>query len=177
MKFLSALVASAVIAAASFAGDVEIAGMKSKTPDTWKEEKPSSNMRLTQFKLPKAEGDPDDAELAFFYFPGGSGTAEQNLERQVKKFKPAEGKEKVESKVEKTKVGSVDATYQDVSGTFLSKFPPFAPDAKITEKKGYRQLYVLFTSDKGDFYMTLVGPAKTVEKHKKDFEAFLKNFK
>ena len=64
-----------------------------------------------------------------------------------------------------------------VIGVFLSKFPPFAPNAKITEKPGYRQLYVLFTTDNGDYYLTLLGPAKTVEKHKKDFDEFLKNFK
>ena len=47
----------------------------------------------------------------------------------------------------------------------------------MTEKTNYRQLYVLLVTDKGDYYPTLVGPAKTVEKHKKDFEEFLKNFK
>ena len=91
---------------ASSPRDVEIAGMKSKTPDNWKEEKPSSNMRLTQFKLPKAEGDPEDAELIIFYFQGGSGDAEANLKRQLAKFKPAEGKDKVEVKVDKIKVGT-----------------------------------------------------------------------
>jgi hypothetical protein len=177
MKCLSALVASAFVAGVALAADVEIAGMKSKAPDTWKEEPPSNKMRLTQFKLPKAEGDPADAELAVFMFPGGSGSVDQNLERQVRKFKPPAGKDKVESKVEKIKIGKYDAVYQDVQGTFLSKFPPFAPDAKVTEKPEHRQLYVIFTGDKGDFYMTLLGPAKTVEKHKKDFDEFLKNFK
>jgi hypothetical protein len=177
MKFLSAATAL-LFAAAACAGDVEIAGMKSAPPKGWKEEAPSSTMRLTQFKLPKAEGDSEDAELAVFKFDkGASGGVDANLERQVKKFKPADGKDKVESKVEKIKVGKIEATYQDVSGTFLSKFPPFAPNAKITEKGSYRQLYVVFTSDSGDYYMTLLGPAKTIEKHKKDFEEFLKNFK
>jgi hypothetical protein len=174
---MSALIASTLFAAAALAADVEIAGMKSKVPAGWKEEEPSNKMRLTQFKLPKAEGDSVDAELVVFMFPGGSGSVDQNLERQVRKFRPAAGKEKVESKVEKIKIGKYDATYQDVKGTFLSKFPPFAPDAKVTEKPEYRQLYVIFTGDKGDFYMTLLGPAKTVEKHKKDFDDFLKNFK
>ncbi len=177
MKYLATVVATSVFAISSFAGDVEIAGLKSKTPEGWKEEAPSSDMRLTQFKLAKAEGDKEDAELIIFKFPGGSGSAEANLERQLKKFKPAEGKEKVEAKVEKIKVGKYECVYQDVQGVFLSKFPPFAPNAKITEKPAYRQLYVILISDKGDFYPTLLGPAKTVEKHKKDFDEFLKNFK
>jgi hypothetical protein len=134
-------------------------------------------MRLAQFKLPKAEGDPEDAQLIIFYFKGGSGTAEQNLERQRAKFKPAAGKDKVAEKLDKIKVGTHEAPYQDLSGTFLSKFPPAAPNAKVTEKTEFRQLYVPLVTDKGDYYPTLIGPAKTVEKHKKEFEEFLKNFK
>ena len=169
--------AVAFIAGPAFAADFELAGMKSKVPAGWKEENPSSTMRMGQFKLPKADGDKEDAEIAVFYFKGGSGTTEQNLKRQLAKFKAAEGKEEPENKVEKIKLGKVDATYQTVKGTFLSKFPPFAPNAKITEKPDYQQLYVVFTTETGDYYLTLLGSTKTVEKHKKDFEEFLKNFK
>jgi len=177
MKLLSAFVASTFLAGVAAAADVEIAGMKSKTPDGWKEETPTSDMRLAQFKLPKAEGDPEDAQVVVFYFRGGSGTAEQNLQRQRAKFKPADGKDKVEEKLDKLKVGTYEAPYQDLTGTFLSKFPPNAPTAKVTEKSNYRQLYVVLITDKGDFYPTMIGPAKTVEKHKKEFEDWLKSFK
>jgi hypothetical protein len=177
MKFLIATTACAVLGAASFAGDVEIAGMKSKTPDAWKEEPTVGDMRLAQFKLPKADGDPEDAQVIIYKLSGGSGTPEQNLQRQRAKFKPVEGKDKVEEKLDKIKVGTIEAPYQDLTGTFLSKFPPNAPTAKVTEKANYRQLYVILITEKGDFYPTLIGPAKTVEKHKKDFEEFLKNFK
>ena len=64
MKYLSALIVSAFVFAGAQAGDVEVAGMKSAAPKGWKEEPPANNMRLTQFKLPKAEGDAEDAELA-----------------------------------------------------------------------------------------------------------------
>jgi hypothetical protein len=177
MKYLSALVASAFLAAMGLAGDVEIAGMKSKTPDGWKEEPTTSEMRLAQFKLPKAEGDAEDAQLIIYYFKGGSGTAEQNMQRQFAKFKPAEGKDKPDVKVDKIKVGAHEAPYQDITGTYLMKKRPFDPADKGVEMPNYRQLYVPLSTDKGDYYPTLIGPAKTVEKHKKAFEEFLKNFK
>lgn len=155
---------------------VELAGMKATTPADWKQEMPTSSMRLTQFKLPKAEGDKEDAELALFVFPGGSGTVQQNLDRQVAKFQPPAGKDKVEQKVEKIKVGTIEATYQDISGTFIKK--PFPMAEKGTPIPDYRQLYVVFEAKDGkQYYMTLLGPAKTVEKHKKPFEEWLKNFK
>lgn len=168
---------AALLAGTTFAADFELAGMKSKVPSGWKEEQPSSNMRMGQFKLPKAEGDAEDAEIALFYFKGGSGGVDANLKRQLAKFKTPDGKTEPENKVEKIKVGTIEATYQDVKGTFLSKFPPFAPNAKITEKADWRQLYVVFANDSGEYYLTLLGPAKTVEKHKKDFDEWLKNFK
>lgn len=172
----AALTALAGDALAQKGAVVDLAGMKSAAPADWKQETPTNTMRMAQFKLPKADGDKDDAELALFVFPGGSGTLQQNLDRQVAKFQPAAGKDKVEQKVEKVKVGGIEATYQDVTGTFLKK--PFPMAEKGTPVPDYRQLYVVFeTKDGKQYYMTLLGPTKTVEKHKKSFEEWLKNFK
>ena len=104
---------------------VELAGLKATTPADWKEESlPPGSMRMNTFKLPKADGDADDADLALFFFRGGAGTVDQNLKRQTAKFTPAAGKDKVTEAVSKTKVGTFDAVYQDVAGTFLKKpFP------------------------------------------------------
>jgi len=154
---------------------IEVDGLKSVAPAAWKEEAPANAMRVYQFKLPKAEGDDADAELVVFYFKAGSGTIEQNLKRQEAKFEGEDGKKPV-IKVEKIKVGTNEATYQDITGTFLSKFPPFDPNAKITKKANYRQLYVIFDGKNGQYYFTIMGPTKTIDKHKADFETFLKKF-
>ena len=160
--------------------EVEWAGMKATAPAGWKSEPASNKMRLMQFKLAKAEGDAADAELAVFMPLGGS--TEQNLARQVAKFETPAGKKQEDLvKTEKVKLGGGEAVIQDVSGTFLSKFPPFAPDAKVTKMENYRQLYVILETKAGGatsaHTITLLGPAKTIEKHKKDFEAWVKNFK
>jgi hypothetical protein len=183
MRTFAALAAAAMLTGLAAAQDnkgtvVEFGGMKSTTPADWKEEQPTSTMRAYQFKLPRAEGDPEDAELALFFFRNFSGSVDDNLKRQTAKFEPSAGKDKVEEKVDKQfKVGPLDAIYQDVRGVYLSKFPPFAPNAKITRKENYRQLYVVFENKDGQYYMTLLGPEKTVEKHKKGFDEWLKNFK
>ena len=45
----------------------------------------------------------------------------------------------------------------------------------------YRQIYVIFEVAEGNgtvlYSMTLLGPTKTIEKHKKAFDEWLKNFK
>jgi len=160
---------------------VELAGMKSTTPADWKEEAPSNKMRFMQFKIPKAEGDSDDAELALFKTPGG-GSVQANLERQEKKFEiPAGKKAEDVIKTEKFKMGTNDAIFQDIKGTYLKKSAPFDPNAKATREADYRQLYVIFESKEGEattlYSMYLIGPAKTVEKHKKGFEEWVKSFK
>src|SRR5262245_23656798 len=179
MRVLFAAAAVVAASAGAYADDkgtvVTIAGMKSTTPADWKEETPSSNMRMAQFKLGAAEGDKDGAELAVFKMTA-SGSVDQNLERQRAKFLPAQGKNKIEEKKDTTKVGSVEAVYQDISGIYKKKESPMAE--KFTPIPGHRQLYVLFDSKEADsYYLVLLGPEKTVEKHKKGFEEWLKNFK
>src|SRR5258708_19794173 len=39
-----------------------------KAQDGWVVEQPSSKMRAAQYKLPKAEGDSEDASLVLYYF-------------------------------------------------------------------------------------------------------------
>jgi len=153
---------------------VELDGLKSTTPAGWTEAKLEA-MRVFQFKAPKAEGDDADADISVFSFPpGSSGTLEANLERQVKRFDPAS---KPEVKVEKLKVGPFEGAYQSTTGTYLLKAGgPFDPNAKVTPKKDYTQLYVIFKGKKGDHYVWIMGPAKTVAKHKKDFEGWLTKF-
>jgi len=186
MRLLFTATLAAALAASTSAQDkkgttVEWGGMKSTTPADWKEEAPTSKLRMGQFKLPKAEGDPEDGELALFKTPGG-GSIQDNLARQEKKFEIPSGKKPEDViKTEKLKLGDKDAVYQDIQGTYLKKFPPFDPNAKITKVPDYRQLYVIFEVKEGEgtvlYSMTLLGPEKTVEKHKKAFDEWLKNFK
>jgi len=158
--------------------EVTVSGLKATTPAEWKSEEPTSNLRKAQFKLPKEKGDSEDAELVLFVLAGG-GDVDANLKRQPNTFKIPEGVKKEDAiKVEDFKVGDFEAKYQTISGTYQFKAAPFDPNAKVTEKEKFRQLYVIFVdSDKATISFRLVGPEKTVDKHKKDFDAFLKAFK
>src|ERR1700722_18961819 len=131
MRLFLAATLTATLAALAPAQDkkgtsVELAGLKSVTPADWKEEPlPPKSMRMMQFKLPKADGDPEDGELALFALRGG-GAVQANLERQEKKFEIPAGKKAEDAiKTSKTKIGTSEAVYQDIQGTFLKKFPPF----------------------------------------------------
>src|SRR5262245_51451696 len=171
-SFAAALGALGVIYASSVAGEgteVTLDGLKSRTPASWKMQKPASRLRTHQFQLPHADGDGQDAELAIFFFGAGSGgSAAENVKRWKGQFQPPEGKtiEDV-SKLDKFKVGNVEVTYLDVHGTYLFR-DPSNPKAKVDPMPGFRRFGIIFASENGPYFITLTGPAKTMEKHKKD---------
>ena len=135
--------------------------------------------RFKQFRLPAVGKDKDHAELIIFFFgPGQGGSAQDNIKRWKGFFRAPEGKTIDDvSKLEKFKVGDVKVTYLDVSGTFLSKDPPFDPNAKEVKKPQFRRFGVIFESPNGPYFITVTGPARTMEMHKKGFDEWLKNFK
>jgi hypothetical protein len=172
---LPALVACAVLFLANARADdpvvVTLGSLKSAAPADWKKQKPISNLRMYQFGV-------GNADLAIFEFSGGGGTVEDNIKRWKSQFAPPAGKSIEDvSKVEKFKVGSADVTYLDISGTYLSKFPPSDPNAKTVRKENYRRLNVYFACEGGPFFISLTGPAATIEQNKKAFDGWLKNFK
>jgi hypothetical protein len=155
---------------------VNLDGLKSAAPAAWKEEAPANKMRFAQFKLPKANGDKEDAELIIF--KGFGGSAKDNVKRWKTQFIPPEGK-KIDdvSKVEDLKISGANATYLDVAGTYLFKARPIDPDDKAEKRPDYRMLAVHFEGPKDVYHIKLVGPAKTVEHFKKGFDEWLKAFK
>ena len=114
----------------------------------------------------------------FFFGENGGGTPSDNIKRWRSQFVPPEGKTIDEvSKMEKFKVGPAELTYLDIHGTFLSKNPPFDPNAKTVRKDNYRRFGVYFACPGGPYFITLTGPAATLEQNRKGFDDWLKNFK
>ena len=166
-----AVAVGGVAAAADKGAEVKVGSLTATTPGNWAPLAKPGMMRSLQFTVPKAEGDKEDADISVFELKA-AGTVEQNLKRQLAKF-DGEGRKE---KVEKLKVGGVEATYQDVTGTFLKK--PFPMAEKGVPMAGYRQLYVVWENKDGEqYYIWLLGPAKTVEANKKGFDEFLKGLK
>ena len=152
---------------------VDLGGLKSTTPPSWKETPVASSMRVKQFVLPSKDG---DAELAVFFFgEGQGGSTEANLDRWRKQF-TGETAEK-DAKTTSVKVASgAKATVLDIRGTYMFKARPMDPGPG-EERPGYRMLAAVLESPKGNYFIKLTGPAKTIEKNKKAFDAWLKAFK
>jgi hypothetical protein len=161
---------------------VEIDGLKSTAPAGWKSQEPDPKLgkiRILQFALPKAEGDKEDGELVVFFFGAGSGGGNaENIKRWKGMFAAPPGKMIDDvTKVDSFKVGDVDITYVEISGTYLTKFPPFAPNAKVVPKENFRFIGVIFDSKNGPYFLRLTGPARTIDQNKVAFDKWLKGFK
>jgi hypothetical protein len=180
-----AVVVTAAALTRATAGDkgttVELGKHKSTTPPGWKQQELDPKLgkfRIYQFALPKADGDKEDAELLVFYFSGGGGSNADNIKRWKGMFGAPKDKTIDEvTKVSEFKVGDVPVTYVEIMGTYLYKFPPFAPNAKVTPKENFRFIGVVFDSQDGPYYLRLTGPARTVEQQKDAFDKWLKGFK
>ena len=156
---------------------VTIDGLTSTAPASWKEG-PSTPMRFKQFTIPAATGDKHDAELVVFFFgQGQGGDTQANLERWKQQFEPPAGKKMADvSKVSTVKLATGQATVLDIHGTYQWKASPMAP-GPAEPRPNHRMLAVVLETPKGNYYIKLVGPEKTIEKHKKGFDGWIKGFK
>lgn len=150
---------------------VKIGALQAHAPVEWKPEKVSNRLRSHQFRLPRAKEDKEDAELGVL--PDLPGRPEENLQRWKELFTPPDDKTVEDiTKIERFKLGKMQATYVDIAGTYLYKDRPLA--AKGTPKPNYRMLAVMLETDEAVHLIRMVGPAKTVQLHKGGFDKFVK---
>jgi gluconolactonase len=137
---------------------VDVKEIKLTVPKAWKQEKPSNQFRVAQFKIAPVEGDKEEAELVITQFGGGGGGVNDNIKRWENQFEPKDRKIKVTKG--KSKLG--EYVIVDGTGTYLKPDgPPIAGKTKPTP--GSRVLNVmLMIEEKGVYFLKLAGPEKTV---------------
>ena len=153
------------------AGDVSY-----KVPEGWTVEKPSSEMRLAQYKLPKAEGDGEDALLVVYYFgPGQGGTPEANIERWVNMVKQPDGlASKDKARTETLTVNGLQVNTVDVTGNYSGGMSQ--DSAPKDSKSIYRLRGAVIETPKGAYFVRLTGPEKTVGHWDQAFNDYIKSF-
>src|ERR1044072_9395945 len=66
--------------------------LKFRVPAGWVEEERTTSMRVAQYRLPKAPGDPEDASLVLYYFgQGQGGSVTANIARWIGQMKQPDG--------------------------------------------------------------------------------------
>jgi hypothetical protein len=148
---------------------VRIGPVTYEVPTSWQRERPTSEMRVVQYSLPKEKGDNEKVVFIVFYFGGQGGSVSENFKRWRGMFED----KKDEGKTDQFEVGGLKISTLDISGTYLDRPAPFAPEA--TPRKNYRMLAaVVETPDDGPYYFRLVGSAKSVAVHVEHWKHMLK---
>jgi hypothetical protein len=147
-------------------------GLKYTAPSDWVSEQPTSSMRQAQYRLPRAEGDPEDAELVVFYFQGGGGGVQMNIDRWTGQFTKADGSPvSGVAKTSKKESHKIPITIVDVSGTYMAGMGPMLAETKA--KPNFRMLAAVAEAPSGPWFFKLTGPAKTVGKWESGYQSFL----
>jgi len=147
------------------------AGLRFEAPATWISEAPSSSMRLAQYRLPGLEGDPEDAELAVFYFGGQGGSVQANVDRWIGQFSNLDGSPVTDPRVSQRDANGIPLTIVDVRGTYHQSQGPMM--AQTTAKENYRMLAAVAEGPAGPTFFKLTGPQPTVDHFEESFNSFL----
>jgi len=145
-------------------------------PDGWVAEKPSSSMRVAQYKLPRQSGDQEDASLVLYYFGQNQGGGTQaNIDRWISQMHQADGSDpKARAKTETLTVNGLKVTTLDLSGTYSAEMTPGGGD--FTNKPNYRLRGAVVETPKGSYFLKLVGPEKTIAHWDQSFRDYLNSF-
>jgi hypothetical protein len=150
--------------------------LRFKAPDGWTTEKASSSMRVAQYKLPKAEGDKEDASLVLYYFGASQGgTAQANIDRWIGQMQQPDGSDsKSKAKTENLTVNGLKVTSVDVTGTYTAEMAPGSQT--FHNDNDYRLRAAVIETPKGNYFVKLAGPAKTIARWDQSYNDYLQSF-
>jgi hypothetical protein len=153
-------------------GQFSFEGYVATVPTDWIALKPSSSMRVAQYRVP-ANGRAGDAELVVFYFGmAQGGSVEANIDRWVTQFSSLDG-QPVVPKIDHLRLGGLRATTVELHGTYargVGTGPQGAAKADQT------LLVAIIETPAGNLTFQLHGDRITVEAHRKSFETMIRSF-
>ena len=119
-------------------------------PPVWQSRPPASAMRVAEFVVPRAPGDPEDGEVIIYFFGGTGGSVDAN-------------------------VGDLKVTTVDVSGTYVAEVRPGATER--LNKPNFSMRAAVVETPGGPYYVKFTGPASTVEAASAAFDEFIKSLR
>lgn len=151
-QFAAVIVLCLVTVSAQAAEPFKVGSFTFAAPEGWTKVTPSSPMRNAQLEVARGQ---DKAEVTFFHFGGGSGTAADNVARWFAQFPGSEANRKTET----VEAGGTKITFATTEGTFSSGMPggPTSP------MPGYALCGAIIENPGGDVYVKMTGPAAVVK--------------
>lgn len=134
-------------------------------PSAWQSVPNPSTMRKATYKIPKAAGDAEDAELTVSVAAGG---VDANVQRWAEQF----GDDA--PKTERRSPNGLDVTVVEIKGTYAAAPMMGGP---ATPQSGYMLLGAVVEGGERQHFFKMTGPEKTVAAARSDFDAFVASFR
>ena len=145
-------------------------GLRLRAPEAWTSEQVSSNMRVSQYRLPHAEGDTEDASLVVYYFgQGQGGSVDANLERWAGQM----GQTMEKAQKQSTTVNGLNVTLLDVTGHYSADMTPGS--AEKVDKPNSRLRAAVIETPNGPYFIKLIGSVKTIARWEQEFMSYVKS--
>lgn len=145
-------------------------GLSWEAPESWKNQ--PRPMRAANYVVPGAAG---EGEFAVYYFGAGQGGGvEANIERWIGQFQaPDGGSAAALAKRSSKTVNGIEVTILDLTGTYLFKPFPMAPQA--TPKPGHRMLAAIAQGADAPVFFKLTAPKATADAAEDEFFAIVES--
>ena len=169
------LIAAALIAVAGLEA-IPAAQITFTAPPAWKSRPASSSMRVVEWVVPKAAGDPEDAELVVYFFGSMfaslAGGVEANVDRWIGQMQQPDGSaSKDKARRETQTINGLKVTTVDLTGTYIAEVRPGATER--FNKPGFRLRAAVIETPGGPYFVKMIGPAKTMAAADADFKKFM----
>lgn len=151
---------------------IQLAGgaLTLEAPKSWEKKKPRFNIIEYEFS---AKGPDEESAAARITIMGAGGSLKANVDRWKSQFRQVTSAKQTESKIGGQTVHLIDikGVYRDrAGGPFSGGKEKLLPD--------YRMLGAIVVTDgKGQYFIKIIGPEKTLAKQDKELEAALKTMK
>ncbi len=143
-----------------------------KAPAAWKMKKPRTRIVAYEFGLPAAKGDSVDGRLTIM---AAGGSIEANVDRWIGQFVQPDGTAtKKRAKTTQKEIAGQQVYFVDIAGTYQDR--PRGPFGPSIARENYRMLgAIIELKGKGNFFVKLYGPHKTVSAAEKPFQGFIES--
>ncbi len=149
---------------------IQLAGAVAPKPASWQWTKPTMQFRSAQYIVPARDGTGDGADFIVSIFAAGDGGPVQtNIDRWAGQFRNADGSPVKASPQTITRDG-MTLTTVELKGAYQGM-------GAAGPKQDQMQLGAIIEGDDGTTFLRLLGPAKTVEAHRAEWDAVIAGIK
>src|SRR5213594_3099496 len=104
-------------------------GLTFTAPAAWHARPAASAMRVAEFVVPKAAGDPEDAEVIVYFFGISVGSVNANVDRWIGQMQQPDGSaSKDKARREAQTINGLKVTMVDLAGTYVAEVRPGATE-------------------------------------------------